>query len=174
MGQGGLVRLAFTTNGNTAEDPIEPTFGRCRNFLVVDTGTGEVTVVPNPGGAAGGGAGVKAAETLAELKIDTLITGNVGLNARPLLQAAGISIVAGRSGSIRAYLSAAGGSSENYRSGAADIDRQRGDIPERQRRHPAGLCCCDRCGYRVDDDSGAPCYKLRCPNCGGGMERRFT
>ena len=43
------MKLAFTTNGNAAEDPIEPTFGRCRNFLVMDTGTGEVTVVPNPG-----------------------------------------------------------------------------------------------------------------------------
>lgn len=168
------MKTAFTTNGNSIEYSIEPAFGRCRNFLIVDSDSGEVAVVPNPGADLAGGAGVKAAETLAWLGIDTLITGSLGPNAGPLLHAAGIAVVTGRSGKISAHLAAPQGGPETPRprpdkfgtgsvttSGAA-----RG-------RSPAGFCFCQNCGYRTDDDSGAPCFKLKCPACATPMERRY-
>jgi len=169
------LKTAFSTNGHRIQDSIEPAFGRCKNFLVVDSGSGAVQVVPNPGAATAGGAGVQAAETLARLGIDKLVTGSVGPNARPLLEAAGIVIVTGRSGIISEHLDAAGGRPP------AAADQTPAPIAPNQKgtgaqsgRNPAGYCFCRHCGHQTDDDSGLPCFKLKCPACGSSMERRFS
>jgi predicted Fe-Mo cluster-binding NifX family protein len=39
-------KTAFSTNGNSIEERIEPAFGRCKNFLIVDSESGDVMVVP--------------------------------------------------------------------------------------------------------------------------------
>ncbi|MFO7707427.1 MAG: NifB/NifX family molybdenum-iron cluster-binding protein [Desulfobacterales bacterium] len=168
------MKIAFTTNGNIIEDSIEPAFGRCRNFIIVDSDSGDVAVVPNPGAGLAGGAGVKAAETLAGLGIDNLITGSLGPNAGPLLQAAGIAVVTGQSGKISAHLAAPHGGPgtpqprpDKFGTGSVTTSgAARG-------RSPAGFCFCQNCGYRTDDDSGAPCFKLKCPACATPMERRY-
>jgi predicted Fe-Mo cluster-binding NifX family protein len=94
------LKTAFSTNGNSIDDDIEPAFGRCKNFLIVDSQSGEVTVAPNPGFSAAGGAGVRAAQALTGLGVDKLVTGSVGINARPLSDDAGIAAVTGECGSI--------------------------------------------------------------------------
>ena len=168
------MKTAFTTNGNSIEESIEPAFGRCRNFLIVDSDSGDVAVVPNPGAGLAGGAGVKAAETLAGLGIDRLITGSLGPNAGPLLHAAGISVVTGRSGKISAHLAASHGGSETPRPRADKVGAGSATPSgAARRRSPAGFCFCQNCGYRTDDDTGAPCFKLKCPACATPMERRY-
>jgi hypothetical protein len=91
------------------------------------------------------------------------------------LEAAGISIVTGKSGKIRAHLAATGGQPEEA------VPRPAAAMPwvptapgAASGRKPAGYCFCGRCGYQTDDDSGAPCFKLKCPNCASTMERKFT
>ncbi len=169
------MKTAFSTNGDSIQDSIEPAFGRCRNFLVVESGSGSVLAVPNPGAATAGGAGVQAAEALVRLGIDRLVTGSVGPNARPLLEAAGIAILTGQSGKISDHLAAA---KENPGTAAS---RTTAFVPRDEEapgafagRKPAGYCFCQRCGYQTDEDSGLPCFKLKCPTCGSSMERRFS
>ena len=70
------MKIAFTTNGNSIEDSIAPTFGRCLNFLIVDSDSGDILVVPNPGATSAGGAGVQAAEMLAGCGVGRLVTGS--------------------------------------------------------------------------------------------------
>jgi predicted Fe-Mo cluster-binding NifX family protein len=169
------LKIAFTTNGNSIEDSIEPAFGRCKNFLIVDSESGGASVVPNPGAASAGGAGVKAAETLAERGIGKLITGSIGFNSRPLLEAAGITIVTGKSGKIRAHLTASGNQPEEPQPRpAATMPRSEKPPVATSSRKPTGYCFCQRCGYQTDDDSGVPCFKLKCPNCASTMERKFN
>jgi predicted Fe-Mo cluster-binding NifX family protein len=169
------LKIAFTTNGNSIEDSIEPTFGRCKNFLIVDSESGDAGVVPNPGAASAGGAGVKAAEALAGRGIGMLITGSIGFNSRPLLEAAGISIVTGQSGKIRAHLRAFGNQPlEAPPRPAAATLRSEETPAATSARKPAGYCFCRHCGYQTDDDSGVPCFKLKCPNCVFAMERKFN
>lgn len=174
FGYGGIMKTAFTTNGNSIEDSIEPAFGRCRNFLIFDSNSGEIAVVPNPGAGLAGGAGLKAAETLAGLGIDTLITGSLGPNAGPMLRAAGISVVTGKSGRISAHLSASRGMTETPRLRADKAGTGSGSASGAAHgRNPAGFCFCQHCGYRTDDDTGLPCFKLKCPACATPMERRY-
>lgn len=169
------MKTAFSTNGYGIQDSIEPAFGRCKNFLVVESGSGAVQVVPNPGAASSGGAGVQAAEALIRLGINKLVTGSVGTNAWPLLEAAGIAIVTGQSGKISEHFDAAGGRPP------AAADRTPTPMAPNQRgtgaqaaRNPAGYCFCRHCGHQTGDDSGLPCFKLKCPTCGSSMERRFS
>ena len=169
------MKTAFSTNGTSIQDHIEPALGRCKNFLVVESGNGAVRVVPNPGAASAGGAGVQAAETLIRLGIDKLVTGSVGPNARPLLEAAGMVVVTGQSGQISAHLPAVGGRPETGDSRTTVSMRSSKKVLGTDTgRKPAGYCFCQHCGYQTDDDSGLPCFKLKCPACGATMERRFN
>lgn len=169
------MKIAFTTDGNHIDDDIEPTFGRCLNFLIVDSDSGDVVVAPNPGASSAGGAGLKAAETFAGLGVDTLVTGSIGVNARPLLEAAGISIVTGKSGKIHAHLVATGNLPQEARPLPASAPPWGAKPPDAAMgRKPAGYCFCGHCGYQTDDDSGIPCFKLKSPDCGYAMERKFN
>jgi predicted Fe-Mo cluster-binding NifX family protein len=57
--------------------------------------------VPNMASDATGGAGIQAAQTIANKGVGVLITGNVGPNAFQALSAVGVKIVTGAFGTVR-------------------------------------------------------------------------
>ena len=61
----------------------------------------QFNAIPNSGVEATGGAGIQAAQTIANNGAKTAITGNVGPNAFKALSAAGIEIITGASGTVR-------------------------------------------------------------------------
>ena len=84
------MKIAIASSGDTIEAAADPRFGRCRAFLIVDTETGDVVKVDNPGALAGGGAGIEAAQTVANAGADAVIAGNYGPSAAQTLDAGGI------------------------------------------------------------------------------------
>jgi len=104
------MKLAFSTNGSTAEDDINPRFGRCNNFVIIEDSLDNVSVISNGGAMASGGAGIQAAQTLINSKVDAIVTGNVGPNAYSTLSSAGIKIFTGANGKISQAF-------ENYKEG---------------------------------------------------------
>ncbi len=36
---------------------------------------------------------------------------------------------------------------------------------------PQGHCVCTQCSYRLPKQAGMPCQSMKCPKCGGVMER---
>ena len=40
-----------------------------------------------------------------------------------------------------------------------------------QGKGPEGYCKCSKCGYRIKHERGAPCFKLKCPNCNINLKR---
>ena len=87
------MKIAITTNGTDLQSSLDPRFGRCPYFLLVDPETLECRATPNPGASAGGAAGIKAAQALTGLGAKILITGQCGPNAFSILDAAGIKIM---------------------------------------------------------------------------------
>jgi predicted Fe-Mo cluster-binding NifX family protein len=87
------MKIAITTNGTDLQSSLDPRFGRCPYFLLVDLETLECETTPNPGASAGGGAGIKAAQALTGLGAGALITGQCGPNAYQILEAAGLRIM---------------------------------------------------------------------------------
>ena len=96
------MKICITSTGEDLDASVDQTFGRARYFLFVDSGTRETKAVENSPGAHG--AGVQAAQLLAEQGARVLVTGNVGPNAYQGLSAAGIEIYTGASGTSRKAL----------------------------------------------------------------------
>ncbi|MBN1418034.1 MAG: 4Fe-4S binding protein [Planctomycetes bacterium] len=95
------MKIAVTAQGPSLDDDVDPRFGRCAYFLVVDTESQQFEAVENPNLAAGHGAGIQSAQMIAERGASAVLTGNCGPNAYETLRAAGIDVVVGVSGSIR-------------------------------------------------------------------------
>ena len=82
------MKVIVSAAGETLESEIDPRFGRCPYFLVVEIENKEiknVTAVKNQGCEQQQGAGITAAEQVANLKPDAIITGNLGPNAHRIL-----------------------------------------------------------------------------------------
>jgi len=84
--------IAITSSGQTLESNVNPRFGRSQHFLLLDEEGNLDEVVSNPGVGAQRGAGVQAAQTIADQGVEVLITGNIGPNAFSALQTAGIEV----------------------------------------------------------------------------------
>ncbi|MDQ7785135.1 MAG: NifB/NifX family molybdenum-iron cluster-binding protein [Desulfomonilaceae bacterium] len=99
------MRVAITAQGKDLDTEMDPRFGRAQYILIVDTDGTIVDVIDNEENrAAMGGAGISAAKRLADRKVDVLLTGSTGPNARAALGAAGIAICEGKWGTARQAL----------------------------------------------------------------------
>jgi len=96
-------KIAVTAVAPSLDAAVDPRFGRCRYFLLVDTEreTFEALENTNP---ARGNAGVQAAESIAAKGAKVLLTGECGPSASEALAAAGIRVVPGCSGTVRAVV----------------------------------------------------------------------
>jgi predicted Fe-Mo cluster-binding NifX family protein len=95
------MKVAVSATGEDLNAQIDPRFGRCQFFLIVDTETMSFEVVSNASAMASGGAGIQASQLVASKGVEAVLTGNVGPNAYQTLSAAGIKIVTGAGGTIR-------------------------------------------------------------------------
>ena len=95
------MKIAVSSHGKDLNAKIDPHFGRCAYFLIIDPDDMGFEVFNNEGGAIGGGAGIQTAQLVASKGVNALITGNCGPNAARTLSAAGIELFVGQSGTIR-------------------------------------------------------------------------
>lgn len=95
------MKVAISSTGKDLNAPLDPRFGRCPYFVIVETGDMTFEVIDNDAGATGGGAGIQAASQVAGKKVTAVITGNCGPNAVQTLNAAGIQLYSGQAGTIR-------------------------------------------------------------------------
>ena len=87
------MKIAVTAAGEFLESPVDPRFGRAARFLLYDADTGALAAHDNTQNLnAAQGAGIQAAETVARLGAQAVITGNVGPKAFRTLNAAGIKV----------------------------------------------------------------------------------
>ena len=93
------MKIAVSSAGDSLDDLVDPRFGRCACLLIVDTGTLEFEVIENSGKNLSGGAGIEAAQRVADRGVSHVLTGYCGPNAQTVLSAAGIHIITNCSGS---------------------------------------------------------------------------
>jgi len=87
------MKVAITAMGTEMASSVDPRFGRAKNFIVVDTETGAMSVHDNAQNLnAAQGAGIQAGETVARLGVEAVISAHVGPKAFRTLAAAGIAV----------------------------------------------------------------------------------
>ena len=95
------MKICVSASLDSLDSAVDSRFGRCLYFVIVDSETMEYSAIPNDSTNASHGAGIQTAQTVANMGVKVVITGNVGPNAFNVLHATGIKIVTGVSGSIR-------------------------------------------------------------------------
>jgi predicted Fe-Mo cluster-binding NifX family protein len=95
------MKICVSATANNLDAQLDPRFGRCSFFVIVNSETMQFEALSNVASAATAGAGIQASQNLANKGVNVVITGNVGPNAFGALSAAGIDIVTSASGSVR-------------------------------------------------------------------------
>lgn len=91
--------VAVSSKGMDLNSEIDPRFGRCEYFLVIDSDSEQlIKSIKNENASAEGGAGTKSAQVLVRERVESVITGNIGPNAFSVLSAAKLKIYTGASG----------------------------------------------------------------------------
>jgi predicted Fe-Mo cluster-binding NifX family protein len=98
------MKLAISSSGKDLNSQLDPRFGRCAYFLVINPDDMSFEVFNNDSAVLGGGAGIQSAQFVASKGVDAVITGNCGPNAVQTLTAAGVELFAGQTGTVKAVV----------------------------------------------------------------------
>jgi len=95
------MKIAVSAIAPTLDAEVDPRFGRCQYFVIVDPQTMEFETLQNSSAMAAGGAGISTAQMVANKGVQVILTGNCGPNAYRTLSAAGLQVITGATGKIR-------------------------------------------------------------------------
>ena len=59
------MKIAISSSGKDLSSQLDPRFGRCRYFLIIETDTMDFEVFNNDNAGLGGGAGIQSAQFIA-------------------------------------------------------------------------------------------------------------
>jgi predicted Fe-Mo cluster-binding NifX family protein len=91
--KGGNMKIAVTSADGTIEGAIDERFGRCRKFVVYETGSKGSRVFDNTTNLGlAQGAGIQTAQNIVRAGAEAVISGHVGPKAFQVLKTAGIEI----------------------------------------------------------------------------------
>lgn len=111
------MKIAISAVGQDLNAQVDPRFGRCQNFIIIDTDTMEFEAVANSSAAASGGAGIAAAQMIAGKGVEAVLTGNCGPNAFGVLNSAGIKVITGAAGTVQEAI-------DNFKAGKLQASSQ--------------------------------------------------
>jgi len=98
------MKIAITSSGPEIKSEVDPRFGRCQYFIVYDTENNQFEVVENNNVRGMGGVGIQSAQMMADKDVKAVITGNCGPNAFRTMNAAGIQLITGASGTVESAI----------------------------------------------------------------------
>lgn len=104
------MKVAVSSSGRDLDSQIDPRFGRCAYFLIVETDDMSYEAFENENLALGGGAGISSAQFVSSKGAAAVLTGNCGPNAVQALSAAGVELFVNQTGTVKDAL-------DRYRSG---------------------------------------------------------
>lgn len=88
------------------DSKVNSIFGRCPFFMFIDSENEDFSIVTNQAKSASGGAGIQAAQMVADQSANVIISGNIGPKALDVIKAANITVYQFAEGSAREALKA--------------------------------------------------------------------
>lgn len=95
------MKIAVTASKPELESPVDPRFGRSPYFIFLDPATMAFEAIENPNLSAPSGAGIQTAQLLVDKGARALLTGSCGPNAFRTLEAGGIDVFVGVTGTVK-------------------------------------------------------------------------
>jgi predicted Fe-Mo cluster-binding NifX family protein len=95
------MKIAVTASKPELESPVDPRFGRSPYFIFIDPATMEFEAIENPNLSFPSGAGIQTAQLLANKGTRALLTGSCGPNAFRTLEAGGVEVFVGVTGTVK-------------------------------------------------------------------------
>lgn len=92
---GFFMKVCLSSSGNDLSSSLDLRFGRCQYFIIVNTENDEVNAISNDANLNAHGAGISSAQSMIDLCVDVVITGNVGPNAMRILENSSIKVYRG-------------------------------------------------------------------------------
>lgn len=87
------MKVAITSTGQSLESTLDQRFGRCTFFVIYDTETGGVEILPNPNKDAEDGAGPASVQMVASKEVQKIVSGEFGVKIKSLLDSLKIQMV---------------------------------------------------------------------------------
>lgn len=95
------MKLCISAVENSLDAQLDPRFGRCPYFVIVDSEIMHFEAALNMTSGEMSGTGIQAAQTIASKGVKVLITSSIGPNAFQVLSSAGVKVATGASGIVR-------------------------------------------------------------------------
>jgi predicted Fe-Mo cluster-binding NifX family protein len=96
-----FMKVAVSATGPNLDAEVDPRFGRCQYFIIVDPDSMQFESIKNSSAMTSGGAGISAAQVIVGKGVEAILTGNCGPNAYQVLSPAGIKVITGVSGTVQ-------------------------------------------------------------------------
>lgn len=87
------MKIAITSTGDSLESRLDQRFGRCAFFVIYDTDTCDIEILPNPNKELEEGAGPASVQLIASRNVRKIISGEFGFKVKSLLDNLKIQIV---------------------------------------------------------------------------------
>lgn len=95
------MRIAISSQGKVIESQVDPRFGRAKYFIIYDSETNQSSLYNNSQNLnLAQGAGIQTARNVVDMKVDGVISGNMGPKAFATLNTANIKIYTGANGTV--------------------------------------------------------------------------
>ena len=95
------MKLAISAMGRDLDAQVDPNFGRCQCFIIVDSDTLEFEAIENPNIGLMSSAGIQSGQMMADRGVQVILTGNIGPKAFQTLSAASVQVITGVNGTVR-------------------------------------------------------------------------
>jgi predicted Fe-Mo cluster-binding NifX family protein len=98
------MKIAVTSSGPELQSEVDPRFGRCLFFIIYDMENDQFEAIENSNIRGMGGVGVQSGQIMADKGVEVVITGNCGPNAFRTINAAGVQLITGASGTVESVI----------------------------------------------------------------------
>ncbi len=95
------MKICISSTGKDLSSQIDPRFGRCAYFMIIQTDDMGMEVFENEFKSLGGGAGIQAAGFIHSKGATAVLTGNCGPNAMKVFSENSIKAFTGQAGAIK-------------------------------------------------------------------------
>jgi predicted Fe-Mo cluster-binding NifX family protein len=85
--------IAITSTGNTLNSKIDQSFGRCAYFVIYNTESRGMEIIPNPNKEAEEGAGIASVKLVSSRHVNKIVSGEFGIKIKSLLDSLKITMI---------------------------------------------------------------------------------